>query len=275
MTCLPVLRQLLLDSNRITEIVGLKDRFNTHCVSWRAQTLAHSEPEQSSSPLRVDCCSEVRTLSLAGTRLLSFSPAETFLSLERLDLASCGLDMLIKDLGTLIPNVRRLNLNYNAIKDIRPLLGIQRLAELHIAGNRIMRFRRTTEVICKIGQHVRILDCRSNPFTSGFYLAPHLERTSQKLVLKVPQEGPAEDSDPFNLAAYLVPDADSDIDEAYHRQLDFGTRIRRRVYELMLLKSSKQLEKLDGLQINGERILATDGVWERLVELEVVQLARD
>ena len=269
------LRDLLLDSNHVSKISGLENRFNVHRISWRGQEFPQPVPEENSHPLNYSCCSEVRSLSLAGSRLLTFSPTEAFLSLEHLDLASCGLDSLAEGFGSMVPNVRHLNLNYNAIRDLRPLLGIRKLSELHVAGNRIMRFRRTTEVICRIGEHMRVLDCRNNAFTSGFYLAPHLESSSQKLVVKNGQSEFREDSDPFNIIAYVVPDADSSADEGYLQQLDFGTGIRRRVYELLLLKASRHLEKLDGLQIDGGRILAMDGVWDRLVQLGVLQLASE
>lgn len=268
---------LLLDSNSVVDLNGLGGRPNIQRVSWRTQTLPSADENADASFLDYNCCSETRSLSLAGNRLLNFNPSHVFLSLERLDLASCGLDSLVKDFGTFIPNVRHLNLNYNALKDIRPLLGIRKLQELHIAGNRIIRFRRTMDVICKIGQHLRILDCRNNQFSSGFYLAPHLETVSQKLIFKPNERLPNGDGnreDCFNTTAYIVPDADGTADEPYLQQLDFGTRIRRRVYELMLLQGSRSITKLDGLPVDGQRVLAKDGVWEKLVELGVIQLGR-
>ena len=271
---LPNLHDLLVDSNSVAKASGLKDQPSIRRISWRTQRFSQPDEEDRPPPLDYNCCLETLNLSLAGTRLISFAPSDVFLGLARLDLASCGLDSLIKDFGMFLPNVRHLNLNYNAIKDMRPLLGIRKLAELHIAGNRIMRFRRTVEVVCKVGQNLRTLDCRNNPFTSGFYVAPHLESTTQNLVLKAEDglDNEGRENDPFDNSTYIVPDANSEANDRYLQQLDFNTRIRRRVYELMLLKSSRSLRKLDGLPIDETRILAPDGVWERLVELGVVQM---
>ena len=270
----PNLHDLLLDSNSVAQVSGLLNGSNVRHILWRAQRFPQSGDENVPSPLDYNCCMESLNLSLAGTRLVNFAPVDVFLSLARLDLASCGLDSLIKDFGMFIPNVRHLNLNYNAIKDMRPLLGIRKLTELHIAGNRIKRFRRTIEVICKVGPKLRTLDCRNNSFTSGFYMAPHLETTSKNLVLKAEygSGNRGEEKDPFDASVYIVPDAITGADDKYLQQLDFNTRIRRRVYELMLLKSSPSLKKLDGLPIDETRILASDGIWERLIELGVIQM---
>ena len=267
------LQDLLLDSNGVARIDGLANRSSPRRISWQTQKL--SKPEADDTPPQVDysCCVDALNLSLAGTRLVRFSPCDVFLGLERLDLASCGLDSLIKDFGQFLPNVRHLNLNYNAIQDVKPLAGIRKLTALYIAGNRIIRYRRSMEAICKIGRHLQILDCRNNPFTAGFYIAPHLETASRKLVLKS-EDAPNNVGRPdqFDASAYIAPDADSGADGEYIQNLDFGTRIRRRVYELMLLKCSRSLRKLDGLSVDEKRILTVDGIWERLIELEVVQL---
>ena len=263
---------LLLDSNHVVQLSGADKWSNAQNISWRTQGLPRSSVEKGESSLNLGSCLDARSLSLSGTPLLSFDPPKLFVGLSYLDLASCGLVSLPDDFGMLVPSVRHLNLNYNALKDLKPLSGIERLVELHVAGNRIVRFRRAMESISNIGDHLHTLDCRNNPFTSGFYLAPHLGTLSQVSTTKEEdtlQTTGAADS--FNRSAYIVPDASSSDDADYLQRLDFSTRIRRRVYELMLVKFSRRLEKLDGIAVDSKRILVQDGVWERLLDLGVVQ----
>ena len=263
------LKDLLIDHNTISIVDGLQDRVDVERISWRCQNSLRERDNESSMIIDFECCSEARLLNLSGTRLPNFNIGESFFRLERLELSSCGLNQLMDDFGIHVPNVRYLNLNYNAVKDIRPLLGIQKLSELHIAGNRVNRFRRSMEVVSKLGEHLVLLDCRNNPITQGFYPAPQSENTTQ-MVLKDKES--SNQADPFDSTVYLVPDAEGEADEQYLQQLDWGTSIRRRVYELMLVKGSGRLEKLDGLHVDRDRILERDDVWDRLVELGVVQL---
>jgi protein NUD1 len=263
-----ILNSLLLDSTHVTTIIGLKSQTHVERISWRYQSFK----EENKTGLQIDynCCIEARRLNLSSTRLLDFTLNDRFLRLERLDLASCGLKNLMDGFGHHVPNLRYLNLNFNAISDIRPLLGIQRLVELYVVGNRLDRFRRTLEVIAKIGSHLKTVDCRNNPFTVGYYLPQRASKT-QQVTVRQNLQNTEEEKDPFSNSSFLVPAIDAANDQQYLQQLDSNTSLHRRVYELMLGKSCGRLENLDGLPLNIERIVERDEIWNRLVELGVVE----
>jgi protein NUD1 len=54
-----------------------------------------------------------------------------------LELAACRLTSLPPKFSALVPNLRVLNLNYNFLKDIKPLEGLARLKKLTIIGSRL------------------------------------------------------------------------------------------------------------------------------------------
>ena len=271
---LPRLRHLNLDSNCISTIHGLEDRIELDYISWRGQRL--EEPEESPE-VQYRQCTESRTLCLSGNRLQSFIPPNHFLSLQRLELASCGIEVLAEDFGICMPNLKSLNLNHNALKDLRPLLGIKRLTELHIAGNRVSRLRRTMAVLERMGSSLEVLDCRANPITIGFY-APAADTKSHETRLVVQKDrgiwddGSREHSNESAATAYVVPAADHGLDEAYMKRLDRETVLRRRVYQLIILSSSPNLELLDGLKVDEEPVTRQDGTWEKLAEMGVVRM---
>ena len=72
--------------------------------------------------------------------------------------------------------------------------------------------------------------------------------------------------------AYLLPTANKTADELYTERLDDDTKLRRRVYELLVSNGCKKLEMLDGLTVERGRAGKKDWVWERLVELGVLKM---
>ena len=274
---LPLLRNLKLDSNRISRIDGLKNRTDLEHISWRGQRLEESDE---SSWIQYQHCIEPRGLYLSGNQLQSFAPSNSFLSLQRLELASSGIEKLGERFGICMPNLRYLNLNHNALKDLRPLLGIRGLIELHIAGNRVSRLRRTMTVLDRMGSSIKVLDCRANPITIGFYAPTDTENNETQLVVQKDHaiwedESQSYPGDNNMAAAYLVPPADESLDQEYLKRLDRETVLRRRVYQLIVLSSSPQLERLDGLKISEEAITEKDSTWDKLVEMGVVQVKKD
>jgi len=75
---------------------------------------------------------------------------------------------------------------------------------------------------------------------------------------------------------YVLPSMSSELDAHYRERLDTDTRLRRRVYEMMLVAGNARLERLDGLVVErgeGEGgVQRRDWVWERLVGLGVVRV---
>jgi hypothetical protein len=204
---------------------------------------------------------EVRNLYLSLNATYSMQISQHLLSLQRLELASMGLKELPDNFGQLTPNVRSLNLNFNSITDLRPLLNIKRLGELLLAGNKLERLRANAMVFGKLATLSK-LDWRDNPLTLRFY-APASENRIMSLRQK-PSEEQLTDR-------FVLPNGDVEADVQHLMRLDYETRIRRRVTEMMLANMCKNLRELDGLPFEKSRVLVKDDVWERLLVLGVIQ----
>jgi hypothetical protein len=252
----PNLRLLYLDRNRLGKITGLSRTKYLDSLSLREQqegsVIDHSFLSEAF---------EVRKLFLSGNFLGTFEPPVDFLNLQYLELANCGLESLPADFGQMFPNTRVLNLNFNALKDIRPLLGIARLKKVYLAGNRILKLRTTTNVLVQFPTLTQV-DLRSNPLTQGFY--PLIVETR----LMQPEGAEADDMGcgPFTLA-----NADPEKDNKYASCLDMETKMLRRVYEMLILGRSGQLKFLDGLSVDMSTAVAKDKICEALVRAGIVQ----
>ncbi|KAG7006474.1 hypothetical protein G7Y79_00014g036490 [Physcia stellaris] len=166
---LPNLRTLNIDQNSISHLPSLSTLRQLHTLSWRSQSLSPG------SEIHHESCHNLTNLYLSGNTLSSFTfhpDTAPFFNLQVLELASTGLQTLPEDFGLQCPNLRTLNLNFNAIRDLRPLLGIARLERLYLAGNRIERLRRTAAVLERVGKGLREVDMRACPLTVGFYVPP-------------------------------------------------------------------------------------------------------
>ncbi|MCJ1380438.1 hypothetical protein MMC17_003541 [Xylographa soralifera] len=269
---LPNIQTLYLDNNHVTRIAGLQYSASLATITWRNQTVSGTNDNVS---IQFEDCHDLRTLQISGNKLQCLDPKTTFLNLQQLELSSAGLDCLSKNFGIQMPNLRFLNLNNNAVKDIRPLLGITKLTGLHIAGNRISRLRRTTAVLRKVSRALESLDLRGNPLTVGFYGNPSLSRNIQRqLVIKDhrafddPENNDAEEC---TAATYIIPRVDSVADQQHRETLDEDTALRRRVYEMLILGGCHSLNQLDGLPVDKGMIERRDVIWERLLELGVLK----
>jgi hypothetical protein len=207
---------------------------------------------------------ELHTLILCETHIPTLSMPTGWASLRNLNLASCGLQSLPETFGLSVPNVRSLNLNFNAIKDLTPILNIVELRSLLVAGNRLKRLRKTAAVLAKLG-NLEMLDLRDNPFTVGFYaktVEGRLVKTEQAL-----QEGNEE----VVGDAFTLPLCATVVDRTYFERLDEGTKLRRRVYEMLIASSCRIMGMLDGKAFEKRDVLVKDEIWERLVLLGVVR----
>lgn len=270
----PKLKSLNIDKNSIAQIEDLKCLKQLETLSWREQTLTTASDL---SEIQYNDCYEVRNLHLSGNPLSDFAPSTPFLNLHHLELASTGLQSFPPDIGLQCPNVRVLNANYNAFHDLRPLLGIVKLEKLFLAGNRVSRLRRTAAVLDRIGKDLLEVDLRNNPLTVGFY-TPQEPAQEEKRVLPYGRNSRASDEeaehDLQNTAAYLLPGVDKAADNLSRERLDEDTKLRRRVYEMLVINGCKTLERLDGLEVDREMVGRRDGIWERLIELGVLKAKR-
>jgi len=170
-----------------------------------------------------------------------------------------------------------LNLNYNALRDIQPLLSIVRLQKLFLAGNRVSRLRRTAVVLQHLNAELVEIDMRNNPLTVGFYTPQSaISKVEQRIVLSnsnAPQDEDDADKDTAAKAgqAYLLPPSDKEDDKVARERLDEDTKLRRRVYEMLLVASCRDLHTLDGLEVEKEDVGRKDEIWDRLRELGVLR----
>jgi hypothetical protein len=254
------LESLYVDRNSLADIAGLEHLRRLRTFSAREQTV-ESDSDEGSHVVNLIRNLEVRNLYLSLNSTRSLGVSQHLLNLQRLELASMGLKELPNDFGQLTPNIRSINLNFNSLKDLRPLLNIQRLSELLLAGNKLERLRANAMVLGKLGTLDK-LDWRDNPLSLRFY-APASENRIMSLRQK-PSDEQATDR-------FILPNGDMEADQRYLSRLDYETRIRRRVTEMMLANFCKNLRELDGLPFDKARVLVKDDVWERLLYLGVIQ----
>jgi protein NUD1 len=253
----PNIRLLYLDRNRLGRVSGLQRAKHLDSLSLREQQLdANIDQSFLNEAL------EVRKLFLSGNLFTRFQASTDFLNLQYLELANCGLETLPIGFGRMTPNLRVLNLNFNAIRDIKPLLGIVRLKKLHLAGNRLTRLRKTSNVLAQFSSLTKV-DLRNNPLTLGFY-PPPLEK---RLVI---HNGIDDEPDILLTDPFTLPDGDQESDAAYAGRLDMETRMRRRVYEMLVMGGCVRLKMLDGLLTNGINVAVKDVVWDELVKVELI-----
>ncbi|KAI9872506.1 MAG: hypothetical protein M1830_001541 [Pleopsidium flavum] len=261
------LRILRLDKNSIFQVDNLHKAEHLEILSMREQVLAL---EPNTAHVRIDDGLDIRHLYLSGNTVPILSPRAEFLNLQHLELASSGLQSLPPNFGLRIANTRSLNLNFNALKDIRPLLGIIRLTKLSLVGNRLCRLRRTTAVLAKFTT-LHDLDLRNNPMTLGFH-PPVSTSTETRLVAHTSSRNENTDTEDTSGSPYDLAPGTKTIDAPYRERLDADTKLRRRVYEMLLAGGCRCLSKLDGLDFEREEVERKDWVWKRLVEIGVVVL---
>ena len=256
----PRLESLYVDGNSLIQIPGLEHLRYLRTFSAREQELEiDSQAESCIGGLLKNV--EVRNLYMSLNPSRSLQIPQHMLSLQRLELASMGLKELPDNFGQLCPNARSVNLNFNALKDLRPLLNIRRLNELFVAGNKLDRLRMTADVLGRLTTLAK-LDLRENPLTMRFY-APASENRVMSLRQK-PSEEAASDR-------FVLPDGDPEADQQHLSRLDYETRLRRRVQEVMLVNTCTNLQQLDGLPFDKARVLVKDDIWERLLFLGVIR----
>ncbi|KAI3341237.1 hypothetical protein F4824DRAFT_448111 [Ustulina deusta] len=250
---LPSIRLLHADRNNITTITGL-----SQCRRLDSLSLREQKGNNILDTSFLDSACEVRKLFLSGNRLSGFNPRVDFLNLQYLELANCGLQFLAPDIGQLMPNLRMLNINFNAIDDLWPLRYIPRLKKLLAVGNRLSEAGKISSALAEF-PHLSRLDLRNNGATLGFYAPVHT-------LVSVQDDGKKPEFDPFAL-----PDVDVDRQEKFASRLDMGTRMRKRVYDMVVLKDCRQLKMLDGLPVSKDSTSKKDDVWKALMETSIVE----
>jgi len=246
-TPFPNLRILYMDNNNLSRVMGLTRAKSIDAVSFREQTTPTATFD-----LEINRMFEARKLYLSSNPIGSISQLQAgFLNLQFLEMAGCHLRSLPKNIATLIPNVRVLNLNYNALSDLRPLAGLNRLVKLSCAGNRISNVRKLGQALERC-RGVKWVDFRANPVTTGFY---------PPVTTVVKQErGDEYAKDPFE----IVP-TEEDKDLQHHGRLDLRTKCERRRYWVVLAGACRKLKGADGLPLMREEVEREDEIWKEMV----------
>jgi Leucine-rich repeat (LRR) protein len=264
----PNLKTLAVDGNYLSDISGISKLKNLLTLSMERQSL----PADTRLSI-LDQSLEARTIRLSGTAISSLTLQTSFLSIRHLELASTGLHELPQDFGIRMPNLKTLNLNYNNLKDIRPILNIQNLEQLSVCGNRLHRLRKSVATFAKM-MTLKSLDLRDNPLTQGFYASVAATVSRNMSLVRKDGSFDVEENDASiqeHSSEYTFLAADRDQDQKHLSRLDNDTKLRRRVYEMLLASSCKNLEVLDGLGLDRAATATKDTVWHRLVELGIVR----
>jgi hypothetical protein len=168
---------IYLDQNHLCTVTGLENCHNLEVLSLREQT-----PREKDSGFTLDLdlglIKDIRKVFLSSNKISpeTLSPSAPLLRLQLLDLAACTLKSIPSDFALSFPNLKVLNMNFNSVDDVEPLVGMNCLARLMIVGNRLSRMRRVSQILSRLGRtgkgttcSLRKLDIRGNPLTVGFY----------------------------------------------------------------------------------------------------------
>lgn len=274
---LPHLRLLHADRNRLVRLSGLS---SSRC-GRRIDSLSLREQQGGEEAGRegldvahlLERVYEVRKLFLSGNYLggcastdngrqkRGFVPPVDLLNLQLLELANCGLsdDDLPQKLGLMMPNLRVINVNMNALTENgigEMLRAVPRLKRVLMAGNRVRDLGRVVDILRASGGCLTAVDMRDCPVTGGFYapVSMQLQRLEQT-VAKRSQDGADDDygveTGSGKLDPFALPDQDVDRDRAFCGRLDMDTRVKRKLYEALVARGCGRLRRLDGLPVKG------------------------
>lgn len=169
---------LYLDQNCLSTIVGLEHCHNLEVLSVREQTPASRDDSDFALNIDLGLVKDIRKVFLSSNKLShgSITPSTPLLRLQLLDIAACALNAIPSEFASRFPNLKVLNMNFNSITELEPLVGMNCLSRLTVAGNRLARMRRVCQILSRLGRtskgntcSLRKLDMRGNPLTIGFY----------------------------------------------------------------------------------------------------------
>ncbi|KAJ5993542.1 hypothetical protein N7451_009266 [Penicillium sp. IBT 35674x] len=169
---------LYADHNGLSTITGLEHCHNLEVLSIREQTKMGDGGSRITLDLDLGSAKDIRKVFLSSNKLASrcLSPSSPLLRLQLLDIAACTLPALPGTFASSFPNLKVLNMNFNSLSELEPLVGMHCLARLTMVGNRLSRMRRICQILSRLGRtgrgnpcSLRKLDIRGNPLTVGFY----------------------------------------------------------------------------------------------------------
>jgi len=238
-----------MDNNHLSSIASLG-----RCKSLDALSLRDQLTSSGIFELDLNHMFEVRKLYLSSNPVSSLDNISTpFLNLQFLEIAETQLRQLPRNFAELFPNLRVLNLNHNAVSDLRPLSGLTRLVKLSAAGNRISNLKRLGQSLFGL-RHLKYLDLRSNPVTLGFYPPPP------------PAPAATGGDDEYPCEPFELPSGSEEEDKRFWGKVDMYGKCERRTYEVVLAAAcGRKLKIVDGLVFVREEVEADDEVWREMV----------
>ncbi|GFF24245.1 hypothetical protein IFM58399_00589 [Aspergillus lentulus] len=310
----PSLDLLYIDQNFLSTVFGLERCRALEVLSVREQKSSDQENTYLDIDLGKvkDIRKIFLSSNKLSTRVLS--PSVPLLGLQLLDAASCNLQTLPADFSSNFPNLKVLNLNFNSLSSITELVGLNCLSRLAIAGNSIVRMRKLCQALSRMGRtrqgqgcSLHKVDLRGNPLTLRFYppaLTGNGKDADKRRIRAIPEDRKKRAKGGLDLASaladvgpdegdirpalwetpaeteleiddpYTLPTADAQADQKYLSHLDDATRLRRRIFELMLYAGTGgSIKSLDGLEF---RPVLTEGsdmdhAWSKLEQLGVLK----
>lgn len=169
---------LYLDQNCLSAVAGLEHCNNLDVLSVREQTPATRDDPDFALNIDLGLVKDIRKVFLSSNKLSdgSLTPSTPLLRLQLLDVAACAIKTLPAEFASRFPNLKVLNMNFNSVAELEPLVGMNCLTRLTVAGNRLARMRRVCQILSRLGRtskgspcSLRKLDMRGNPLTIGFY----------------------------------------------------------------------------------------------------------
>ena len=257
----PTLRTLDLDNNAVSLIGSLSEAHHLVTLSLRSQSVASDLIDIVLSTPNECCNIYMSSNSVANGSLML--PAVPQHNLRVLELAACGISTLSDGFGDLFPNVRNLNLNFNAVKDLSPLQGMGRLKEVHIARNRIEKLRRSCLGLSRL-PGLQKVDLRDNPLTIGMYAPGHAPSASEDHA--TPDESITEAEATQNILPYQ----DQTTDATWTQRIDETTHLKRLILHQLLAEGCPDLTTLNGLPFNQRQIFETDHMRDKLTQMGVL-----
>jgi len=273
----PNVARLYIDNNCLASVPVLTRFKSLELLSLRSQQQTKRNLSCQTAASFLTELPDIKTIDLSNNHIPTLKLTHQLINVQHLHLSSCGLQSLPHDFGLLLPNLRTVNLNSNGLKDLTPLLNTRCLHTLHAAGNRLSRLRKNIAVLAKLST-LEVLDLRGNVLSLGFYascaydpgrLPSVAEDGEGRIVGRV--GGLREDGLDARVGVVALPALDKEDDARYLERLDEDTKLRRRVYEMLLASGCKELRVLDGMVFDRAVALVKDEVWERLVELGVLR----
>lgn len=187
---------------------------------------------------------DLKRLYFSSNPLPPAFPTETCYGLLYLELANCRLSTLPKNLPSIMPNLRVLNLNTNFLGDIQAVCGLKRLRRLSVIGSRIQ----SVPQLCELPE-LETLDLRGNPVTSSLY--PTMIFSNRML----DSSTDAADAERRNLRLLMAPARDTEwqeIDKQFRRSLPDEWYLKRLQYRSDLLQSCPTIQILDCIPLTAK-----------------------